>query len=69
MKYDDNVGRSFASRDHLDEGCCFAMTVIVPATALYLFTGMSDALLVLVVGTSGFVGGALYMARRQEQRE
>ena len=69
MKYDDDVGRSFASWDHLDEVCYFGLTVIAPATALYLFTGMSDALLVLVMGTSGFIGGAMYVARRHAQRE
>ena len=69
MKYDDDVGRSFASLNHLDEVCYFGMTVIAPATALYLFTGLSDALLVLAMGTSGFVGGMMYMAKRHEQRE
>jgi len=69
MHYDDGAGRSRGPWKYRDEVCCFGMTVIAPTTALYLFGGLSDALLVLVVATSGFVGGAMYMARRRAQRE
>jgi hypothetical protein len=43
--------------------------VIAPTAALSLFGGLSEAVTVLAIGTSGFVGGAMYMARRQAQRE
>jgi hypothetical protein len=69
MNYDDRAGRSFRPWGYRDEVCCFGMTVIAPTAALYLFGGLSEAVMVLVVGTSGFVGGAMYIARRQAQRE
>lgn len=69
MNYDDRAGRSFRRWVSLDAICCFGMTVIAPTAALSLFGGLSEAVMVLVMGTSGFVGGAMYMARRQAQRE
>ena len=69
MNYDDRAGRSFGAWRYRDEVCCFGMTVIAPTAALYLFGGLSEAVTVLVVATSGFVGGAMYMARRRAQRE
>jgi len=69
VNYDDRAGRSFRRWVSLDAICCFGMTVIAPTAALYLFGGLSEAIMVLVLGTSGFVGGAMYMARRQAQRE
>ena len=69
MNYDDRAGRSFRRWVSLDAVCCFGMTVIAPTAALSLFGGLSEAIMVLVLGTSGFVGGAMYMARRQAQRE
>ena len=69
MSYDDRAGRSFRRWISLDAVCCFGMTVIAPTAALSLFGGPSEAVTVLAIGTSGFVGGAMYMARRQAQRE
>ena len=69
MNYDDRAGRSFRRWVSLDAVCCYGMTVIAPTAALSLFGGLSEAVMVLVMGTSGFVGGAMYMARRQAQRE
>ena len=69
MNYDDRAGRSFRRWVSLDAVCCFGMTVIAPTAALSRFGGLSEAIMVLVLGTSGFVGGAMYMARRQAQRE
>ena len=69
MNYDDRAGRSFRRWVSLDAVCCYGMTVIAPTAALSLFGGLSEAIMVLVMGTSGFVGGAMYMARRQAQRE
>jgi hypothetical protein len=69
MNYDDRAGRPFGPWGYRDEVCCFGMTVIAPAAALYLFGGLSEAATVLVVATSGFVGGAMYMERRETRRE
>ena len=69
MNYDDHARRSCGPWGYRDEVCCFGMTVIAPTAALYLFGGLSDAVMVLAMATSGFVGGAMYMARRQAQRE
>ena len=69
MNYDDRAGRSFRRWVSLDAVCCFGMTVIAPTAALSLLGGLSEAVTVLAIGTSGFVGGAMYMARRQAQRE
>ena len=69
MNYDDRAGRSFRRWVSLDAVCCYGMTVIAPTAALSLFGGLSEAVMVLVMGTSGFVGGAMYMARRHAQRE
>ena len=69
MNYDDRAGRAFGPWGYRDEVCCYGMTVIAPTAALFLFGGLSEAVTVLVVATSGFVGGAMYMARRQAQRE
>jgi hypothetical protein len=69
VNYDDRAGRSFRPWRYRDEVCCFGMSVIAPTAALYVFGGLSEAVVVLVIGTSGFAGGAMYMARRQAQRK
>ena len=48
MNYDDRAGRSFGAWGYRDEVCCFGMTVVVPTAALYVFGGLSDAVMVLV---------------------